>query len=187
MKKMSNKEKINFLFNEAKQWTENSNGDGSLEYAVKNNYKLHAVSLWVSSGCSSDVYPLKISYRKEKQEIKSILENAELYVCSKCNHHAFLENEVENYSCVSCLHGPMQYHGPRVEVVFKVFKGEILAIFKNIKEKNNMLLSYRKNGQHAPCSKNLLKLKNATLKNYKYLMAELDAVGYKNLIVLNKN
>ena len=37
MKKMSNKEKINFFFNEVKQWAENSNGDGSLEYAVKNN------------------------------------------------------------------------------------------------------------------------------------------------------
>jgi len=72
-----------------------------------------------------------------------------------------------------------------VNVWFKIFYGDVLAIFENGYECNpNRLMSYQHIGQHSECSKTLKFLRNATEKEYKDLYDELVEIGYE-LNVIN--
>jgi hypothetical protein len=193
MEKLNNKQKIDLILNDLKQYVDGNSSNDSLIYAYNNGYRLHAASLWLGTGAMSEnieskIQGVKICYKKEMKEIRELCKNAFIYICKHCNAHAFLEESVgDTIQCQSCLK-EADYIGPKIDVVFKKFKGEILAIFKNeIENKKGDLLSYQSIGQHGPCSKGLLKLKNAKRLEYKKLLNELERVGYKNLNVLNKD
>jgi len=77
----------------------------------------------------------------------------------------------------------------KTQVWFKVFNGEILAIFKDFLEIDyrglEVYLSYAHIGQHGDCNKGLKYLKNATPDQYEDLLNELTAIGY-NIEVIPK-
>ena len=60
---------FNAYLNEARNWAYGSQCNGSLEFALKNGFDLHAVSLWLSSGASALNLPVKIPPKEEQQEI----------------------------------------------------------------------------------------------------------------------
>ena len=109
MSKLSNKAKIDLILQDLENWMYGSDSDGSLEYAFHNGFRLHAASLWIGTGAMSEevekqVKGVKISRRAEMKEIKQLCEEAHIYICPDCNHHAFLDNdEGEAVSCSSCL------------------------------------------------------------------------------------
>lgn len=74
------------------------------------------------------------------------------------------------------------------EVVFKRFKGDIVALFpkEQFTHSRDSIMSYMHIGQHGEASKDLLKCRNAKYEEYKPLMKELISIGY-NLKVRNKN
>lgn len=68
-------------------------------------------------------------------------------------------------------------------VKFKIFKGEILAIFPEdyyFDDSGNKLLTcYAHQGQHSVCSVDLLKCRNAKPEQYLKLKEELISIGYE--------
>jgi hypothetical protein len=98
---MKNSEAINLYFNELKEWAGNSDCDDSLFYALNNGYKLHAVSLWLSTGASNLKIPVKINRAKEMKEIKQLLESCDVFICQDCNHHGFYD-KTERYDLGVC-------------------------------------------------------------------------------------
>lgn len=104
-KELSNSEKLSHLWDELLVWMGNGNEQrDNLSYAVSNNYRLHAVSIWQDSGASALPYRAIINRRKEIREINSICNEATIYVCKNCNHHSFLEDdEGPEIDCESCL------------------------------------------------------------------------------------
>lgn len=109
MKKYSNKEnEENFekYLNELEGWMQGSCYNGSLEFAFRNGFLLHAVSLWVGSGASSLSLPLRISHKEEMKEVSQLCRYADIFICPDCNHHSFFQpGEIEDDStgCESCL------------------------------------------------------------------------------------
>lgn len=98
----------NFLkyYKELSQWMEGNTHNGSLEFAFRNGFKLHAVSLWAGSGASALNLPLKISRKAEMAEIKQLCAYADIFICPHCNHHSFFEpGEItdDETKCESCL------------------------------------------------------------------------------------
>ena len=110
---MTNDEKLELIYNDLAQWMDGNDFDGGLEYSFRNGYYLHPINLWLSSGAMSEEVENKlnacnevifINRTKELAEIKEICENASIYICPDCNHHAFLDdNEGDEIDCQSCL------------------------------------------------------------------------------------
>jgi hypothetical protein len=64
-------------------------------------------------------------------------------------------------------------------VLFVNFKGEILALFPDMPESQNRIMSYARLGQHGPACKSLLRCKRAKSEDFESLKKELGLVGYK--------
>lgn len=109
MNRLTNTQKIELILSDLKLWIDRGDSDCSLKYAYKNGYYLHAVSLWMSSGAMSksiekQVEGVKISRAAEIKEIHALCDEVHIYICSDCNHHAFLDSdEGEEIQCSSCL------------------------------------------------------------------------------------
>lgn len=74
-----------------------------------------------------------------------------------------------------------------IRIIFKRFKGEILAIFPDEKEHDNCLMCYAHLGQHSTCSKTLMYCRNASKDEYTPLLNELvNVIGYNDLAILNE-
>ena len=107
-KKLNNTEKIELIIEDLGKWIDGSEYDGSLEFAYRHGYYLHAANLWLSSGAMSEdieslVKGVKISKTKELKEINQLCEQAYMYECKHCNHIAFLDDdEGEQIECMSC-------------------------------------------------------------------------------------
>lgn len=71
----------------------------------------------------------------------------------------------------------------KTAVKFKRFKdGDIIALFLEIEENDNSIMSYMHTGQHGGASKDLKYLRNATPREYQDLKNELESIGY-NLFI----
>lgn len=69
-------------------------------------------------------------------------------------------------------------------VVFKKFKGTVIALFPKDSNDYEKISSYEHCGQHSVAHKSLLNEENATKEEYKELKKELKYIGY-DLVVLN--
>lgn len=109
MKRLNNNEKIKLILEDLGRWVESGDSDGSLQYAYRHGFFLHAASLWVGSGAMSEdvekkVKGVRINRRAEMKEINELCRQAHIYICPDCNHHAFLDaDEGESIECSSCL------------------------------------------------------------------------------------
>ncbi len=107
--KLTNDQKIDLILNDLKQWAYGNESNDSMIFALKHNFRLHAASLWLSTGAMSEsiepqVAGVVISRKKEMIEIKQLLSMTDIYVCSECNHHSFVELDSEPVTCCeSCL------------------------------------------------------------------------------------
>jgi hypothetical protein len=70
---------------------------------------------------------------------------------------------------------------PKDKVVFRMFNGEVIALFPEQEESRGNVNSYMHIGQHGGANYNLVmsKSKKATPSQYKDLKAELKSIGYK--------
>lgn len=102
---MKNPKNFEKLYEELKEWMYGNDHDGSLEYAFNNDYQLHAVSLWESTGASQYNFSAGINRKAELKEINALCESADIYICPDCNHHSFTEKgELDDApQCMSCL------------------------------------------------------------------------------------
>lgn len=68
----------------------------------------------------------------------------------------------------------------KINVAFRKFEdGEVIAIFPDIKEGDNEVLSYMHIGQHSACSVGLMdELDKANENEYFSLKKELENIGY---------
>lgn len=73
-------------------------------------------------------------------------------------------------------------------VIFRKFKGEIIAIFPNEPTTKYFVLSYQHIGQHSACDYQYVirNSKPATFDEYESLMNELKTIGYSLNIVKRK-
>lgn len=79
------------LYEELKEWMYANDYDGGLEYAFNNDYQLHAVSCWESSGASKYNFSAGINKKAELKEIESLLNSADVFICKECDHQGFYE------------------------------------------------------------------------------------------------
>lgn len=75
------------------------------------------------------------------------------------------------------------------KVKFKMFKGDVIALFVNDLYNENLygdtiIMSYQHIGQHGAASSSLKKCRNATPQLYNSLLAELERIGYNDLIIV---
>lgn len=64
-----------------------------------------------------------------------------------------------------------------IEVQFRKFKGEIIAVFPYVIENKTMVLSYQHIGQHGECIWNINTVsRQAKPEEYKELLCELEAL-----------
>lgn len=109
MKQLNNQEKIDLILEDLGRWVDCGDSDCSMAYAYRNGYNLHAASLWLSTGAISEsvgskIEGVTINKTKENKETKQICEEASIYICNECNHHAFLDdNEGKEIDCTSCF------------------------------------------------------------------------------------
>jgi hypothetical protein len=70
---------------------------------------------------------------------------------------------------------------PKDKVVFRMFNGEVIALFPEQEESRGNVNSYMHIGQHGGADYNhvMQKSKKATPSQYKDLKAELSSIGYK--------
>ncbi|MGL4335367.1 MAG: hypothetical protein ACRCST_00630 [Turicibacter sp.] len=104
--KLTNKQKFNLLYRELANWIDGSDHNGSLEFAFRNGFDLHAVSIWYGSGASQYDFGLRINRTKEIKEIHALCDSADIFICPSCNHHSFFDaGEVssDTTKCESCL------------------------------------------------------------------------------------
>lgn len=107
--KLTNDQKIGLVLKDLKQWAYGNDSLDSMNFALKHNFRLHAASLWLSTGAASEevlkqVKGIKIDYKAEIKEIKRLLSMADVYICQDCNHHSFVEKGADAVtSCESCL------------------------------------------------------------------------------------
>lgn len=74
----------------------------------------------------------------------------------------------------------------QTEVQFRLFRGEIIAVFPYIIETDTNVMSYANIGQHSSCMWNINSIsKPATPEQYSDLQKELEQIGY-NLKVIKK-
>lgn len=108
-KKLTNTQKIELILVDLKLWVENGESDCSLQYAYRHGFYLHAANLWLGSGAMSEdiealVSGVRINRKDELKEIHALCDQAFIYICKDCNHHAFLDDdEGESIECLSCL------------------------------------------------------------------------------------
>jgi hypothetical protein len=71
-------------------------------------------------------------------------------------------------------------------VIFRQFKGEIIALFPYIKENNGLCMSYMHIGQHSAASYSGVMSDSIPVnsKEYDYLLKELKSIGYNLKIQL---
>lgn len=103
---MTNRDKLALLWKELESWMDGNDQNGSLEFAFRNGFTLHAISIWYGSGASQYNFPIRISRQKELAEIKQLCAYADIFICPHCNHHSFFQpNEIEDdeIECESCL------------------------------------------------------------------------------------
>lgn len=68
----------------------------------------------------------------------------------------------------------------KIEVIFKVEEGDILAVFPSLKERGGRVTCYAHIGQHgAACPSYIENLEDATAHQSEALRAELVAIGYQ--------
>lgn len=73
---------------------------------------------------------------------------------------------------------------PKTRVVFRVFKGEVTAVFPDMEEGRGDLTCYAHVGQHSRCSRAWIRdTKLATAKQAAPLKRELTKVGYNLKVV----
>ena len=105
------KNKVNYtknfkaLYEELSEWMSGNDYNGSLEFAFRNGFDLHAVSLWEGSGASQLNKSAGISRKAELKEIEKLCALADVFICSHCSHHSFFwpgEIESDETSCESC-------------------------------------------------------------------------------------
>lgn len=98
------------LWNELLTWNEGNDHDGNLEYAIANDYQLHAVVLWENSGGSMLNITAGIDHKAEIKEIRALCDSADIFICPDCNHHGFyIKGELnEAPECMSCLKNNMK-------------------------------------------------------------------------------
>lgn len=106
-KTKSNQSKFNALWKEVKNWAEGSDQNGSLEFCVRNGFKLHAVSQWIGSG-ASQLPGCAIDRKEELAEIEQLLNYAVQFRCVHCNHYSYFEPDAWEadqitIKCESCL------------------------------------------------------------------------------------
>ena len=74
-----------------------------------------------------------------------------------------------------------------IEVQFRVYKGEVIAVFPYVIESREDVMSYMHVGQHSACGWNINEFsKPATPKQYESLLNELISIGYDNLKVIKR-
>ena len=100
------------LYEELSDWMQGNDHDGGLEYAFNNDFQLHAISLWESSGTSQYNFSAGINRKAELKEINQLCDSADIFICPDCNHHAFYQKgELEVApGCMSCLGTNMKLH-----------------------------------------------------------------------------
>lgn len=104
--KLNQSEIFQKYYEELSNWMEGNDQNGSLEFAFRNDFRLHSVSLWAYSGASALDLPLKINRTAELKEIRELCASADIFICPHCNHHSFFEpDEIEEdeTDCESCL------------------------------------------------------------------------------------
>lgn len=110
-KKLTQKEMLELVLEDLQSWVDRGGdeSDCSMSFALRNGFDLHAANLWLGTGAASEdvcaqVRDLRISRKKEMEEINTLCAMAHIYVCPDCNHHAFLDDdEGDSISCMSCL------------------------------------------------------------------------------------
>ena len=71
----------------------------------------------------------------------------------------------------------------KVYVIFKKFKGEVIAVFPFVKWSEGCVMSYQHIGQHSACDWTLpYELKNARPSEYAELLAEIKRI-YDDCVV----
>lgn len=109
--KHTNDEMIELVLKDLEQWLDSGGdqSDDSMVYAFRHGYDLHAASLWLGTGASSeDLAPkikgLKINHKAEMKEVESLIESADIFICPECNHHGFYEKGETDVApiCFSC-------------------------------------------------------------------------------------
>jgi ribosomal protein S27E len=108
-KRLNQTEMLELVLEDLRRWLSYGDSDCSMRYAYRHGFYLHAANLWLDSGAASDevcakVRTLKISRKAEMKEINELCNQAFIYICPDCNHHAFLaSDEGETIRCISCL------------------------------------------------------------------------------------
>ena len=107
---MKNAEKINLVLNDLRQWADGGDDNhDSMVFALRHGFKLHAASLWLSTGALTEsieakVKGIKINRKAEMKEIKELISIADIYICKGCGHHSFIDKgDAPVTSCPSCL------------------------------------------------------------------------------------
>ena len=76
----------------------------------------------------------------------------------------------------------------RTEVQFRIFKGEVTAVFPYIIEGQNTVSCYVHNGQHSTCIWSFNKVsKAAKFSQYEDLYNELISLGYVLKVITNRS
>jgi len=82
----------------------------------------------------------------------------------------------------------MQNYTETTEVQFRLFRGEVTAVFPYIIESPNNVMCYVHNGQHSVCNWNFNAIsKPATPEQYADLYKELESIGYKLKVIKRRN
>lgn len=114
--KLTNEQKINLILKDLQRWAYGAETrTDSIYYALDHGYRLHAASLWMSTGAMSEeieaqVQGVKINRKKELQEIHDLCASAGIFICRDCNAHHFVEKDSDDSELMidkpfcSCCH-----------------------------------------------------------------------------------
>lgn len=103
-RKIEHTDAFKALFEELGAWMQGNDYNGSLEFAFRNGFKLHAVSLWQNTG-ASNLPGVAIPRARELKQIHELCAYADVFICPDCNHHAFFspgEIPEDTVGCESC-------------------------------------------------------------------------------------
>lgn len=104
-RKIEQTDAFSALFNELSIWMQGNDYNGNLEFAFRNGFDLHAVSIWQNSGASR-LPSVRIPKARELNEIRQLCAHADIFICRHCNHNSFFspgEVPEDNIECESCL------------------------------------------------------------------------------------
>jgi len=105
MRKVEDTQAFSDLVEELEGWMQGNDYNGGLEFAFRNGFLLHAVSVWQGSG-ASNLPGVRIPRGREMKEIRRLCSYADIFVCPDCNHHSFFspgEIPEDTVKCESCL------------------------------------------------------------------------------------